>query len=114
MLAPPARVVVSATTPFGSGDLPELRRDAAAVVRRLLPAYEDLYAARGWRMFPVIDRVYVNAAARADLGWRPVYDFAQVVADLAAGRPLGSDLAREVGIKGYHAETFADGPYPVE
>jgi len=108
------RYIVSATTPFDLDDLSELRRDAAAVVRRLVPAYEKLYAERGWRMFPVIDRVYVNAKARADLGWRPAYDFARVVSDLSTGRPLGSELTREVGIKGYHAESFADGPYPVE
>ncbi|MEO3428069.1 NAD(P)-dependent oxidoreductase [Pelagibius sp. CAU 1746] len=108
------RYIVSATTPFGPDDLPELRRDAAAVVRRLVPAYENLYAAHGWRMFPSLDRVYVNAKARDELGWRPTYDFAQVVADLAAGRPLGSALAREIGSKSYHAEVFAEGPYPVE
>ncbi len=29
-------------------------------------------------MFPGIDRVYVNARARADLEWRPRYDFGHV------------------------------------
>ncbi len=106
--------VISATTPFRPADLPKLRCDAPAVVRRRVPDYEALYAARGWRMFPALDRVYVNTRARDDLGWRPVYDFARVVADLAAGRALGSRLAQEVGIKGYHAEAFAEGPYPVE
>ena len=106
--------VISATTPFRPEDLPELRRDAPAVVRRRVPDYEALYAARGWQMFPALDRVYVNTRARDDLGWRPVYDFARVVADLAAGRALGSRLAQEVGSKGYHAEVFAEGPYPVE
>ena len=108
------RYIISATTPFRPEDLPALRRDAPAVVRRRVPDYEALYAAQGWRMFPTLDRVYVNVGARQDLGWRPVYDFARVVADQAAGRPLGSALARDIGIKGYHAEVFADGPYPVE
>ena len=39
---------------------------------------------------------------------------ARVVSDLAAGEPLGSPLTRQVGIKGYHVEDFAEGPYPVE
>ena len=33
---------------------------------------------------------------------------------LKAGEDIRSPLARLVGVKGYHAERFADGPYPVE
>jgi hypothetical protein len=65
-------------------------------------------------MFPTIDRVYVNARARADLGWRPRYDFRYVIERLQAGRGVTSPLARAIGSKGYHDETFAEGPYPVE
>jgi UDP-glucose 4-epimerase len=108
------RYIVSATTPFVPQDLAELRRDAAAVVRRYVPHYEAVYAARGWRMFSAIDRVYVNARAREQLAWQPRHDFAAVVARVAAGEDLLSPLARAVGAKGYHAEIFADGPYPVE
>ena len=70
------RYIVSATTPFTPDDLPELSRDAAAVVARRYPAAPAILAARGWRLFATIDRVYVNAAARAALGWRPAHDFA--------------------------------------
>ena len=108
------RYIISATTPFATTDLAELRRDAPSVVRRLVPEYEAAYVARGWSMFPSIDRVYDNARARQDLGWRPVFDFARIVRDLTAGVPAGSDLARTIGAKGYHAEVFADGPFPVE
>ena len=108
------RYIISATTPFQPEDMGLLRQDAPAAVRRHLPHYEDIYSKHGWRMFPAIDRVYVNARARSALGWRPVYDFARVVSDLAAGEPLGSPLTRQVGIKGYHVEDFAEGPYPVE
>jgi len=108
------RYIVSATTPFRPDDLAALRSDAPAVVRRYLPHYEAVYAARGWRMFPSIDRVYVNAKAREELGWRPRHDFAHVVERLAAGEDPRSSLARAVGAKGYHAEVFAEGPYPVE
>ena len=108
------RYIVSATTPFSPEDMAELRRDAPAVVRRCVPTYEALYAARGWHMFPAIDRVYVNARARAELGWRPRHDFAGVLGRLAAGEDPLSPLAREIGSKGYHAEAFTEGPYPVE
>jgi nucleoside-diphosphate-sugar epimerase len=96
------RYIVSATTPFTPGDLAELRQDAPAVVRRLFPGYEAEYARRGWRMFPSIGRVYVNARARADLGWSPRYDFAAVLAALASGADPRSPLARAIGAKGYH------------
>ena len=97
-----ARYIVSATTPFAPGDLAELRADAPAVVRRLFPECDPLYAALRWRLFPSLDRVYVNEAARAELGWRPKYDFAHALNCLAHGRPFSSELARTVGSKGYH------------
>ncbi len=106
--------IVSATTPFTPDDLHALRTDAAAVVRRHVPEFEVEYARRGWRMFPGIDRVYVNERARSDLGWRPRYDFAAVVGRLRAGKDMRSPLARAIGSKGYHTEAFAEGPYPVE
>jgi UDP-glucose 4-epimerase len=96
------RYIVSATTPFGPDDLAELRADAPAVVRRIFPDFEALYAARGWRMFPSLDRVYVNALARSALGWTPKHDFRHVLDRLAAGEDFRSELAREVGSKGYH------------
>lgn len=103
------RYIISATTPFAPSDLPELHADVPRVVRRLVPEYESTYARRGWRMLPSIDRVYDNARARSVLGWQPRYDFRAVI-----GRDdIRSPLARLVGSKGYHAEVFTDGPYPV-
>lgn len=96
------KYIISATTPFTPADLAELRHDAPAVVRRLFPDFEAEYARRGWRMFPSIDRVYVNARARAELGWRPRYDFRAVLDSLTAGADPRSPLARAVGKKGYH------------
>jgi UDP-glucose 4-epimerase len=97
------RYIVSATTPFRPEHLAELRTDTPAVVARLFPDAADLYRQRGWRLFPGIDRVYVNDAARADLGWSPEYDFRRALDLLAEGRPPRSDLALAVGAKGYHA-----------
>lgn len=99
------RYVVSATSPFVPGDLADLRVDAPGVVRRLFPDYDALYSARGWQMFPSVDRVYVNARARSELGWAPVHDFGWALERLRAGGEVRSALARQVGAKGYH-------PYP--
>jgi UDP-glucose 4-epimerase len=106
------RYIVSATTPFTREDLEELHTRAPAVVRRYAPGYEDIYAARGWTMFPTIDRVYVNERARADLGWQPHYDFASVLTRVANGEDFRSPLAQAIGSKGYHDVAFEDGPYP--
>ena len=108
------RYIISATTPFTPDDLGELRNRAPAVLARRVPRYREVYAARGWSMFPGIDRVYDNARARRDLGWRPQYDFARVLELIEADGAVGSPLARTIGSKGYHAQTFADGPYPTE
>jgi UDP-glucose 4-epimerase len=97
------RYVISATTPFTRGDLAAVRADLPAVVRRLFPDYEELYAARGWRMFPSIARVYVNERARRELGWSPRYDFRGALDRLAKGADPRSPLALAIGAKGYHA-----------
>jgi UDP-glucose 4-epimerase len=108
------RYIVSATTPFLPEDLAELRHHAPRVVARRVPEYEAEYARRGWRMLPGIDRVYVNGRARSELGWQPRYDFNSIIERLKSGGDLPSPLARLVGSKGYHPETFVEGPFPVE
>ncbi|MGF1529456.1 MAG: NAD-dependent epimerase/dehydratase family protein [Candidatus Competibacterales bacterium] len=105
--------VISATSPFGREDLSTLRRDPAAVVAAHYPGFSAVYAQRRFAMFADIDRVYINARARRDLGWQPRYDFGRILQQLADGSPIGSPLARAVGSKGYHAEGFADGHGPV-
>lgn len=106
------RYIISATTPFTREDLVDLRRDAPSVVHRLFPESASLYDARGWKLFPELDRVYVNALARDELDWQPKADFRHVLDSLRAGTDFRSALARDVGSKGYHATTFAEGPYP--
>jgi nucleoside-diphosphate-sugar epimerase len=97
------RYVVSATTPFAPEDLADLGVDAPAVVDRLFPDVARRYREWGWRMFPALDRVYVNARARRALGWSPRYDFRAAVELAAADGIPRSPLARAVGAKGYHA-----------
>lgn len=107
------RYIVSASTPFLKADLAALRSDAPGVVQRLFPQSGELYRKLGWTMFPEIDRVYVNALARQELGWRPVYDFQHLLDCLSAGKNWRSPLAVAVGAKGYHEEGFGEEPYPV-
>ena len=107
------RYIISATSPFEKHDLAGLRSDAPEIIRQRFAKFLALYRRFGWRMFPSIDRVYVNKTARDELGWRPVYEFGRVLDQLDGGEKIGSELARQVGIKGYHGETFAEGPYPV-
>jgi UDP-glucose 4-epimerase len=104
------RYIISATTPFSREDLAELRVDAPAVVGRLFPDYEGVYAQLGWSMFPVIERVYVNDRARRDLGWEPRHDFRSALDRLASGEDWRSELALSVGAKGYRQSSPAYAP----
>jgi UDP-glucose 4-epimerase len=96
------KFIITATTPFTRADLAELGRDAPAVLARYFPDYPRVFASRGWKMLPALDRVYVNERARLMLGWRPKYDFAHALASIAAGADFRSPLARAIGSKGYH------------
>jgi len=109
-----AKYIISASSPFRQQHLGDLRHDPGAVVGALYPEFAAIYDAASYRMFADIGRVYVNGSARNELGWAPEYDFGRVLEQIAAGQPVGSDLARTVGAKGYHSEVFEDGPYPVE
>jgi UDP-glucose 4-epimerase len=107
------RYIISATSPFGRDELQALRDDLPAAVARHVPQFEAEYRHRGWAMFPGIDRVYVNARARDELGWRPHFDFATAIERLRSGADHRSTLAQQIGSKGYHAtRSGADGPYP--
>lgn len=108
------RYIISATTPFSAEDLPGLNSDAPNVVHQRVPEYEDIYQDLGWQMFDQIDRVYVNQAARRDLGWSPRYDFTHVLQTLRNGKQPKSKISELVGSKGYHDQVFDDGPFPVD
>jgi UDP-glucose 4-epimerase len=96
------RYIISATTPFTPDDLMAIRTDLPSVVRRLFPDFEEIFSARGWRMFDAIERTYVNGRARTELGWLPRYDFRHALDRLAAGEDPFSPLTRTIGAKGYH------------
>ena len=96
------KFIITATTPFTRDDLAALGRDAPAVLGKRVPEYAEIYAARGWKMLPTLDRVYVNDKARRLLGWQPKYDFARALASTARGGNVRSPLMIAVGKKGYH------------
>lgn len=108
------RFIISATTPFLPEDVVDLRDQAPQVLERRVPGSLDLYKQWGWQFFPSLDRVYDNTKARSLLGWHPRYDFPHVLRSLQQGQDPRSPLARQVGAKGYHAQIFKQGPYPVE
>jgi UDP-glucose 4-epimerase len=96
------KFIITATTPFTRDDLAALGSDAPGVLERRVPEYRAIFAARGWKMLPALDRVYVNEKARRLLGWQPQYDFARALSNVAAGRDFRSPLAVSIGSKGYH------------
>jgi UDP-glucose 4-epimerase len=103
------RYIITATTPFLPEDLLDLRVNAPLVVKRRVPEYEVEYMRRGWKMFPSIDRVYVNGKARRDLGWKPCYNFDYVLARLRPNEEFRSPLSITVGSKGYHSKRTKNG-----
>lgn len=107
------RLIVSATTAFRRDDVYELRADAPGVVQKYYPRQPEIYEQLGWRMLPSIERVYDNARARRVLGWEPRFDYQHLLDSVTSGADPRSEIARAVGSKGYHAEVFEEGPYPV-
>ncbi len=107
------KYIISATTPFTQKDLVALNSNAPKIVKSNYSNFSITYTNRKWKMFLTIGRVYVNEKARKELGWQPKYDFAWVLACLDKGIDYRSPLAIKIGAKGYHAEEFKDGPYPV-
>jgi nucleoside-diphosphate-sugar epimerase len=107
------KYIVSATTPFRRDDLARLRSDAPGVLGDRVPGWEKQYTQLYWKMFPAIDRVYDNALARRELGWRPQWDFAAVVARVQKTGDIRGPMAKLIGEKGYHPERFDGAPYPV-
>lgn len=101
-----ARYVISATTPFLEDDLAELRTDAAAVFARRAPRAAAVWAERGWRFPSRLDRVYVNARARDELGWRPEFDVDAVAARVARGGSVRTPLSQVIGSKEYAGSSY--------
>ncbi|MBO9697308.1 MAG: NAD(P)-dependent oxidoreductase [Sphingopyxis sp.] len=80
--------ILSAPPPFAREEAEELARDARAVIARHYPDAADLYAAKGWVLPEIIDRVYDPSRAERRFGWRARSDFASVLAALRDGTEL--------------------------
>lgn len=91
-----------------------LRTNPSAVVAALFTDFTAVYNAAGYRMFSDFDRFYVTHTARQALDWVPHYNFGRVLQQICDGGPIGSALAHEVGVRGYHDQKFEEGPYPVQ
>ncbi|MEM6634892.1 MAG: NAD(P)-dependent oxidoreductase [Pseudomonadota bacterium] len=107
------KFIISAPSPFQRTDCAALPEDAARVIARYFPDAPAIYERAGFRLPDSIGRVYDSAAALAGIDWSPRYDFARILSQIQEGVPIGSDLGRRVGAKGYHAVTYTDGLYPV-
>ena len=107
------RYIISTPSPFTADDRAALGRDAMKVVTGAFPQATEIYSRLGWRMPDRLDRVYDPARAVRDLGWSPAHTFASGLDQAASGDPIGSALARQIGIKGYHGAAYRDGLYPV-
>lgn len=105
------RYVVSADTPFTGQDMAHLRTDAAPVFARRAPLAAAVWQERGWRFPDRLDRVYVNARARHDLGWRPQFDLNAIAARVAKGQPVQTPLSQIVGAKEYPHSSYHVGVY---
>lgn len=70
---------VSAHSPFGEEETTELLHDAASVIRRRFPGAKSTFARRGWRLPESIDRVYVIEKAEHVLGYRPHWNFGELL-----------------------------------
>jgi UDP-glucose 4-epimerase len=74
--------ILSAPPPFAREEAEELARDARAVIARHHPDAAELYAAKGWVLPDIIDRVYDPSRAERRFGWRAKTDFGSVLAAL--------------------------------
>ena len=108
------KYIISATSPFQTSDLIELRHDPASVVRQYHPDFEADFEQLGWNMLEDIERVYVNQKALTELGWQPKHDFGSLLKKIVGGADPRSPISQEIGIKGYHDEVFEEGPFPVD
>ena len=81
------KFIISATTPFTREDAAELGRDAPrGAARGACRSTPPSTRARGWKMLPTLDRVYVNERAREGAGLAAAVRFPARVARRGRGR----------------------------
>jgi nucleoside-diphosphate-sugar epimerase len=76
----PFRVyVVSGATPFVEEDVFALKSDAASVFARREPGLVKALSERNWPVPRTVDRIYSSARIQRELGWRPRFDYREVL-----------------------------------
>jgi nucleoside-diphosphate-sugar epimerase len=83
---------VSARSPFGREDTPELLVNASAVILRYYPDAEAVFHTWGWMLPASIDRVYVTEKAERLLGYTPQHNFADLLDDLRSDRDSRAEV----------------------
>jgi nucleoside-diphosphate-sugar epimerase len=91
--------------------LPQLRTDASAVFQLRAPVAAAVWAERGWRFPSTLDRVYVNARARRELGWRPRFDLDAIAQMVATDGTVRTPMTQRVGAKEYIASSYHRGTF---
>ncbi|MCJ8521792.1 nucleoside-diphosphate-sugar epimerase [Pseudorhizobium tarimense] len=76
------RYIISAATPFDPHDCEHLSTDAPSVISLKSPALVAAFDQRSLRLPTSIDRVYSSTLAQVKLGWRPRFDFEEVLAQM--------------------------------
>ena len=97
--------VISAPTPFEPRDCERLVHDAPAVLRARAPALVAEFKRRNWALPNRIDRVYDSRLAQRELGWRALYGFDAVLAEVDAAEPASPQ-------RGPLADLAPPGPQP--
>ena len=100
-----AKYIISAPPPFERSDelLRAFDERASEVIKEILPKHAKMLLGRGWKLPNRLDRVYDSSKAVRELGWQPIYTFEHAVECIAAGGEYRSELALQVGKRGYHA-----------
>lgn len=76
------RCIISASTFFTKQDCEALATNAALLIRQRVPALAIEFERRGWALPSSIDRVYDSGQTQRALGWRPHFDFNEVLAQM--------------------------------
>ncbi|SMQ54435.1 unnamed protein product [Zymoseptoria tritici ST99CH_3D7] len=101
------KFIVSAPPPFVNDErtLQMLNGGQAGdVIRNFLPDEAEKLLEKGWKLPEDTDRVYDSSKAVRELGWKPEYTFSRAVECVASGVEWRSELAVQVGKRGYHAK----------
>ncbi len=80
--APFERFILSGATPFNRDDCAELSTNAEEILREREPELAEAFDRRGWTLPTQIDRVYDSSGGQERLGWKPCWDWREVLAQL--------------------------------